>query len=224
VTVFDWPATLVPRAMTIQPPRRTQSLTTSLTDFVQVVPTIRAPFSVTLDFDQIEGPDVLAWRAMEALLEGRANTVRLPLFDLWYRASDAAIGTGVVPHSDGTYFSDGTGYLTDDLSGVLVSGVQGQRTITADFGSYGRLLEAGLYFGLGEHPYIASGVSWSGSVATIRCSPTLREDYDLVELKLKPTMIARLASDDGMALKLQNLRHGAPSVTFIEDFAAGLYP
>jgi hypothetical protein len=223
MATFDWPATLVPRNMQIQPPRRTQSMTTSLTDFTQAVPVIRPPFTVTLEFDQLEGGEVLAWRAMEALLEGRANTVRLPLFDLWYRARQAQIGAGVVPHSDGTYFSDETGYSTSDLSGVLVTGVQGQRNITADFGGYGELLQAGLYFGLGEHPYIASGVTWDGDVATIRCSPTLRKSYTDEPLKLKPTMIGQLTSDDGMALKLQNLRHGAPTVTFQEAFLEGLY-
>lgn len=223
MAIFDWPATLVPRNIMIQPPRRTQSLTESLTSFTQVVPAIRPPFTVTMEFDAIEGDDVLAWRAMEALLEGRANAARLPLFDLWYRATETQIYAGVVPHSDGSYFSDGAGYSTADLSGVLVSGVQGQRNVTADFGAYGPLLQAGLYFGLGEHPYIASGVTWAGSVATIRCSPTLRDDCTDIALKLKPTMIGRLTSDDGMSLKLQNLRHGTPSVTFQEDFIEGLY-
>ncbi len=224
MAIFDWPATLVPRNIQIQPPRRTQSMTTSLTDYAQVMPAIRPPFTLTMEFDAIEGEDVLAWRAMEALLEGRANVARLPLFDLWYRASEAAIAAGVVPHSDGTFFSDGAGYSTADLDGVLVSGVQGQRHITVDFGSYGQLLQGGLYFGLGEHPYMASGVSWDGSVATIRCSPTLRKDCEAVPLKLKPTMLGRLTSDDGMAIKLQNLRHGTPTVTFQEDFQEGLYP
>lgn len=223
MSTFDWPATLVPRNIQIQPPRRTQGLTTSLTDFVQVIPAIRPPFTVSLEFDQLEGSEVLAWRAMEALLEGRANAVRLPLWDMWYAATNAQLGAGIVPHGDGTYFSDGAGYLTADLDGVLVSGVQGQRVITADFGSYGELLQAGLYFGIGDEPYIASGVTWAGTVATIRCSPTLRRDYTDAALKLRPTMIGKLTNDDGMALKLTNLRYGSPSVTFVEDFAEGLF-
>lgn len=102
---------------------------------------------------------------------------------------------------------------------MTVTGAQGQRNITVDFGVYGQLLEAGQYFGLGDEPYICSGITWAGSVATIRCSPTLRRAYTAVELKLKPTMIGRLTSDDGGALLLRNLRHGAPSITFEEDFA-----
>lgn len=220
MTTFDWPATLVPKNIQILPPRATQGLTTSLSHFTQAQSVIRPPFAITMEFDELFGGDVLAWRAIMALLEGRANTVRLPLFDLWFRASDAAIGAGLASLSDGAAFSDGASLSTPDLVGVTVTGVQGQRNIAVDFGRYGQLIEAGLYFGIGDHPYIAAAVSWSGSVATIRCSPTLRESYDAAPLRLKPTMIGRLSNDDSGALMLQRMRHGAPTISFTEDFAA----
>lgn len=219
MTTFDWPSTLTPLNIEILPPRATQGLSSSLDRTVQVQAAIRPPFTVTMEFDELTNGEVLAWRAIMALLEGRANTVRLPLFDLWLRASDMAIGAGLVSHSDGTSFSDGARYSTSDLIGVTVTGVQGQRNITADFGTYGQLLEAGQYFGLGDEPYICTGITWAGSVATIRCAPTLRRAYTAAALKLKPTMIGRLTSDDGGALMLRQLRHGAPSITFVEDFA-----
>jgi hypothetical protein len=219
MTTFDWPGTLIPRNIEILPPRATQGMSSSLNRTTQVHAAIRPPFAVTMEFDELTGGEVLAWRAFMALLEGRANTARLPLFDLWLRANQTAIGAGLVAHGDGTSFSDGALYSTDDIAGVTVTGVQGQRTITADFGVYGQLLEAGQYFGLGDEPYICSGITWAGTVATIRCSPTLRRAYTAVELKLKPTMIGRLTDDNGGALMLRNLRHGAPSITFIEDFA-----
>lgn len=219
MTTFDWPGTLIPRNIEILPPRATQGMSSSLNRTTQVQAAVRPPFAVTMEFDSLTNDEVLAWRAVAALLEGRANTVRLPLFDLWLRASEAAIGAGLVAHGDGTPFSDGALYSTADIIGVPVTGVQGQRTITADFGVYGPLLEAGQYFGLGDEPYICSGITWAGTVATIRCSPTLRRAYTAVDLKLKPTMIARLTSDDGMRLMLKDMRYGAPSVTFVEDFA-----
>lgn len=219
MSTFDWPAALVPRHIDILPPRATQGLSTSLTQFTQAQPGIRPPFRVSMEFDPLFGDDVLAWRAIMALLEGRANLCRLPLFDLWYRAKDSAIGAGSTGFSDEALFSDGAGFAAPDLGGVTVNGVQGQRMITADFGTYGAVLKAGHYFGIGEHPYIASGVWWEGSVATIRCSPTLREDCTAAPLRLKPVMIGRQMSDDGGALKLNNLRHGGPSIVFEEDFA-----
>jgi hypothetical protein len=220
MSTFDWPATLVPRNIQILPPRATQGLSTSLTQFTQAQAAIRPPFTVTMEFDELFGRDILAWRAFLALLEGRANTARLPLFDLWQQASDAAIGAGTTGFSDGSLFSDGAGLSTPDLVGVTVTGVQGQRNITVDFGLYGQVIEAGQYFGIGDQPYIASGVWWTGSVAKIRCSPTLRQAYTAAPLRLKPRMIGRLATDDGGALMLKDLRHGAPSITFNEDFAA----
>lgn len=223
MTIIDWPATLVPINITIRPPRKTAGLSTSLSEFVQASPVIRPPFGLTLEFDTLWGDDVLAYRALLGLLEGRANTVRVPLFDLWYRATNGQIGAGVVPHSDGTYFSDGTGYATSDLVGVTVTGVQGNRWITADFGDYGQLLQAGLYFGLGDQPYMATAVKWTGTVASIRCTPTLRRNYTAQPLRLKPVMIGRLTDDDNGELMLKKLRFGAPTLDFAEDFEA-LYP
>lgn len=216
--IFDWPANLVPSVVTVRPPRKTMGLTTSISNFSQSVPMIRPPFGLALKFENLHGDEVLAWRAAEGLFEGRANCVRIPLFDLWLRARDRQLGAGRVPHSDGTRFSDGARYLTDDLSGVTVTGAQGQRNITVDFGGYGQLLQAGLYFGIGEHPYLATGVWWEGSVATIRCTPTLRKAWTAEPLQLRPTMIAGLLTDDGAELELALARYGSPTLVLEERF------
>lgn len=216
--IFDWPANLVPADITIRPPRKTAGLNTSLSEFTQAVPVIRPPFGLTFKFDTIFGEQVLAWRAAEAMFEGRANICRVPLFDLWFRATDAAIGAGRVTHSDGTSFSDGALYYTAGLGGVTVTGVQGQRNITVDFGQFGQVLQAGMYFGIGEHPYIAQGVWWEGGVATIRCSPTLRTAYAAVPLTLRPTMLAGLKDDDGASLELTRARYGQPTLDLVERF------
>lgn len=217
--IFDWPANLVPENVAILPPRKTAGMSRSLSGFTQAVPAIRPPFGLQLEFGNLFADEVLAYRAALSLFEGMANQVRVPLFDLWFRATDAQIGGGAVSHSDGTAFSDGALYLTDDLAGVTVTGVQGQRTITADFGDYGQLLQGGLYFGLGEHPYIARRVWWEGSVATIDCGPTLRTAYDDEPLRLKPTMIAGLPDDDQGQLKLVRGRYGAPTLELVERFS-----
>jgi len=216
--IFDWPAVLEPQDVNIQPPRKTEGTSTSLSGFMQTAVTPRPPFGLKLIFPQLHGAEVLAWRAMEGLFEGRANIVRIPLFDLWFRASDAQIGAGRVAHSDGTAFSDGALYVTDDLSGVTVSGVQGQRNLTVDFGAYGQLFQAGLFFGIGEHPYLATGVWWNGTVATIRCTPTLRTACTDAPFRLRPTMLAGLTRDEGANLELTRARYGAPSLELVERF------
>ena len=215
---INWPANLVPTDITILPPRKTAGLSTSLSELTQAVPVIRPPFGLVLEFGNLFGDEVLAYRALLASLEGRANTVRVPLFDMWFAATDAQIHAGSVSHSDGTAFSDGALYHTGDVAGVTVTGVQGQRVITVDFGAYGQLLQGGLYFGIDDHPYIAQGVSWTGSVAKISCSPTLRTDYAAARVKLRPTMIARLTDDDGGQHKLRRGRWTAPVMELTEAF------
>ncbi|WPZ06571.1 hypothetical protein [Pelagerythrobacter marinus] len=220
MTIFDWPANLTPADVLLKPPRKTVG-NKSLSEVTQVVPSIRPPFSLSLRFDILGGDQVIAYRALLASLEGRANTVRVPLFDV-FRASNAQIGAGAVTHSDGTAFSDGALYLTDDLSGVTVTGAQGQRNITVDFGEYGQLLQGGLYFGLGDRPYIATAVWWEGSVAKIRCSPTLRQNYIDEPLKLKPTMLGFLPDDDAGEHLLRRGLWAAPTIDLEEDFRVTL--
>tara|TARA_B100000678_G_scaffold108919_1_gene91261 strand:- start:296 stop:961 length:666 start_codon:yes stop_codon:yes gene_type:complete len=220
--IFDFPANLEPTDVNIRPPRATIGSSTSLSGRMQTQVAPRPPFGLKLTFDKLFGDDVLSWRAMEGLFEGRANTVRIPLYDVWFRANDAAIGAGVVGFSDGTFFADGTGFLTDDLSGVTVTAVQGQRTITADFGDYGQLLQAGLFIGLGEYPNLARRVWWDGSVARIECARTMM--FDLVDepLKLRPTMLASLTSDDGANLELTRARYGSPTLELLERIDGAL--
>jgi hypothetical protein len=221
--IFDWPASLVPTDISIRAPSKTVGLTTSVNESAQAVPSIRPPFKMTLEFETLFGAEILAWRAMIASLEGRANRLRIPLFDMWFAAKDRQIGAGRVSHSDGTGFSDGTLYATSDIEGVTVTGVQGQRNITADFSGYAdgdldALMQGGLYFGLHDQPYIATAVTWAGSVATIRCSPTLRFDYDAQPLRLRPVMIAGLADDEGGELMLKRGRWGGPTLELVERF------
>ena len=221
--IFDWPANLCPANVAVLPPRKNAGMTTSVNESTQTVPVIRPPFGLKLEFSALHGPKVLAYRALLGLLEGRANRVRVPLFDLWYRARDWQIGAGLVPHSDGTSFSDGTLYATADLEGVTVTAVQGQRNITADFSGYGdgpqpELLQAGLYLGLHDQPYLATQVFWEGAVASIRTNPTMRHDYDAQPLRLRPVMIAGLVDDDTGELMLKRGRFGGPTLELVERF------
>lgn len=216
--IFDWPANLVPQALSILPPRKTAGLSTSMSGFTQRVPSIRPPFGLRMEFGNLFGDEVLAWRAAMGLFEGRTNIARIPLFDLWFRANDAAIGAGSVTHSDGSAFSDGALYVTGDLSGVTVSAEQGQRIISADFGSYGAIFQAGLYLGIDDHCYLATGVWWEGTVAKIRTTPTMRRTYVDRPLKLRPNMRAGLVDDNAGELSLKTGRYGGPTLELVERF------
>lgn len=215
---IEWPSVLQPRNINIRPPRQTKSLTKSLTNFEQVQPVIRPPWSVRLGFGTLEGEKVLAYRALLAACEGRSNLVRLPVFDLNFWATAAEIAAGSVGHGDGSSFSDGALYVTDDLSGVTATGAQGEKEIVVDFGSYGQLLKAGHYFGIGNDLHIATGVWWTGNVATIRFTSSLRRNHTAAQFRLRPYLIARLADDDVGEHDLEYGRWTAPVLEFQEAF------
>lgn len=215
---IEWPSVLQPRAINIAPPRDTKSLTKSLTNFEQVQSVIRPPWRGRLTFGTLHGDQVLAYRAFLAACEGRTNLFRLPIFDLHHWATDTQIGAGETPHSDGTPFSDGALYLTSDLSGVTASGVQGAKQIVVNFGAYGQLLKAGQYFGIDNDLHIATGVTWSGSVATIKFTSSLRRDHTGAKFRLRPFLIARLAEDNVGDHELEYGRWTAPVIEFEEAF------
>lgn len=216
---IEWPNVLVPRTVTVVPPSKTKSSSTSLTDFVQTVPVIRPPWRVRLEFSTLgTRAEVLAYRALEAALEGRSGRVRLPIFDLHYWATDTQLGLGSVPHGDGSTFSDEAEYLTGDLTGIAMSGLQGERTVSIDFGSYGSIVEAGQYIGFGNDLHIMTRVEWAGSVASMRLSPSLRRDHVGEAVRLRPYLIASKVDDEGGELSLDYGRWGAPTLDFVEAF------
>ena len=194
--LIEWPSVLQPRNINIRPPSQTKSLTRTLTNFEQVQPVIRPPWRVSLSFATLVGDQVLAYRALLAACEGRTNPIRLPIFDLHYWASDAQIGAGQAGHSDTALFSDFSTYAVTDLSGVVVSGMQGEKQITVEFGQYGPILKAGQYFGIADDLHIATGVWWTGTIATIKFTSSLRRDHVNAPLRLHPYLIARLADDN----------------------------
>lgn len=215
---IEWPTVLQPRDINLTPPRETKSLTKTLTNFEQVQPVIRPPWRGQLEFATLEGEQILAYRAFLAACEGRSNLFRLPIFDLHHWATDAQIAAGSAPHSDGSEFSDGALYLTNDLSGVTVTGIQGEKQISVDFGSYGPILKAGQYFGIGNDLHIATGVWWEDTIATIGFTSSLRRNHTAAPLRLRPFLIARLAEDKTGDHKLEYGRWSAPVLEFEEAF------
>jgi hypothetical protein len=214
---IEWPSVLKPKNINYRPPSKNRVLTRSLTEFEQVTPVIRPPWRVTLTFQNLADEKVLAYRALLAALEGRANLVRLPLFDL-FQSDDQALFLGGVPHSDGTPLDDGALYVTTDLSGVTASGAQGVKELVVDFGQYGPILQAGQYFGLDNDLHIATGMSWVGNVATMRFTPSLRRTHVDTALRLRPFLICRQSDDDDGEHDLDYGRWTSPTLELVEAF------
>lgn len=214
--IIEWPTGLSPRIINLRPINKTRSAGESLTGFEQVAGSLATRWAFSLEFNNLKRHLIPAYRAMVASLEGRANALRVPVFDPQFWPSDAAIRIASVPHSDGTPLSDGSEYLTDDVSGITATGLKGTKVLTVDFGDYGQIFDGGLYFGVEDETYLATAVSWSGSVATIRFQPALRQDHTAAQFRLRPRLLMRLADDEQGSLSLERGIIGAPSLELIE--------
>ncbi len=214
--IIEWPKGLSPRIINLRLINKTRSAGESLTGFEQVATSLSTRWAFSLEFNNLKRHLIPSYRAMIASLEGRANALRVPVFDPQFWPSDAEIGIASVPHSDGTPFSDDAEYLTTDVSGITAAGLKGVKEISVDFGIYGPIFDGGLYFGLDDETYLATSVLWTGNVATIRFQPGLRQDHTAATFRLRPRLLMRLGDDQGGELALERGIIGSPSLEMQE--------
>lgn len=163
---------------------------------------------------------VITWRAIAAKLQGRLNPILVP----YCGAYQPLVGSPAVPvpHDDGAFFDDGTGYVGSRTQVVLTANVAKRAVsctvdvIAAD------TLQPGQVFSLGERLYQITGVvDLTGTLKQLSFMPPAREAV-LADIELEftnPVCRMRLVSDDAMALDLDMNRRGFPSVDFVEDLA-----
>lgn len=164
---------------------------------------------------------VITWRAIAAKLQGRLNPVLVPYCSA-YQPIIQGLAIGPVPHDDGAYFSDGTGYVSTKTQVLLTADVPLRgvsctvNVIAAD------TLQPGQVFSLGERMYqVTDVVDVSDTSKQLWFQPPARESV-LANTELEftnPVCRMRLASDDAMAIDLDLNKRGFPSVDFVEDLA-----
>jgi hypothetical protein len=141
---------------------------------------------------------ILLWRKMEMLFEGRARVVSVPIYD-GKRAPWLTVGGAITATANASAAVDATAMSINVASGGA--------------------LKVGMHFSaLGRLHRIIGITSTVGSVYGVNIWPKLRDAIgsgDALDFR-RPTCRVRLASDDGMALNLELLRLGDPSVTFEE--------
>jgi len=162
---------------------------------------------------------VLAWRAIDALLEGRLNPILVPLCRA-YQPVPADFVDDDVPHSDDAPFDDETEYDGSVIS-VFLAADMAVRAVSGSVNiAYAGTLQPGQHFSLGERLYRLRTVTYTGAnTADITFRPPLREaaavgavlEFD------NPVCRMRLVSDQEMNLELAGRRRSAPTVNFIED-------
>lgn len=164
---------------------------------------------------------VLVFRAISTLLEGRLGRILVPLCRGYQPVLTEPPGLyDPVPHSDGTFFSDGTGYVGGSVE-VTLAGSLSARSVSGNIAiAVAGLIQPGQHFSIGERLYRLRSVEYtSETTAAITFRPPLREaavDGAILEFD-DPVCRMRLAGDDEMDLHLALRRFGSPTVNFIED-------
>jgi hypothetical protein len=219
-----WPVPVLrPRDVAFDIAPRTLAGASSIAGARQVVSSSAGIWTATFANILVRDRDqVNAFRAIAAILEGRLNPVLVP----FCRAYQPAIATAdmalldPVPHSDGAYFSDGTGYVGSASDITLTDGIAAGATSAAITINNAATLEPGQVFSIGERAYrIRSAIYASATVATVAFSPPAREAAAAgVQIEIdNPVIRMRLASDGEMDLMLDGRRRATPTVNFIED-------
>lgn len=164
---------------------------------------------------------VILHRALAALLEGRLGTILVPLCRAYQPSTDEAEDAGVygqVPHSDGAFFGDDSGYVISPVIDVVLDADAAARATTISITvNYAGDIQPGQHFSIGERLYRIRTYDPDTGAMTIR--PPLREAVtagDRLEFD-DPVCRMRLLQDDGMDLELSLRRFGNPTIQFIED-------
>lgn len=220
-----WPRKLLaPKQFAIDLAPRSLAGASSVSGFSQVVSSDAGIWKASLADVVIESRMKIAcFRALGALLDGRLTPIMVPLFGDYSPLPDDAIGAGIdddVPHGDGSFFSDETGY-EDSIIDIRVTADAPARavSINVELIAAGDLV-GGEHFSIGERLYRVRTVIYSGeNAATITFRPPLREAVETgARLEFdKPACRMRLATDAEMDLEIVLERIGWQTVNFIED-------
>lgn len=157
--VFDWPGNLKisDRSDPMLVPM-TRSGGMALNGDEQIISPLSARWEWSITVPIRTKDQARALRAILAQAKGRFNYLRVRVCDM-YRISRREMGaspfTGEVPHSDMTYFSDGSGYQLSGGSAEIASTIAGQTSFTVDPGFE---ISSGTFFSIDDWLYVITDV------------------------------------------------------------------
>lgn len=183
-------------------------------------------WTASASFDVYSADEIREWRGVVAALQGGLGTVKIGVFDDRQAPHplDAA-GRPILPEdepfSDGTFFTDGRGFLQSTIMAYLAEPLALRATVAQVRVEVGGDLKRGMYFSVAGRLYlITSQPTRAGSIWTFRFLPEFRVAADAdtwVELR-RPTALMMLASEDTGALSLESFYQGHPEIAFTESW------
>lgn len=215
--LYDWPSGLVANAVTLRLDARTRGGGEGVQGREQVVSSGLGRWVATVTCPLYNRTSILAHATLLALLDGRANTVKMPI-------CPGPLGSRVLPLINGVPYAGlglnlKPGQLPESLGvapTVATTAAAGATEIIINAGTLVGL-EPGVMFGLGERFYQV--IEMHGAVmTTIRFRPKLRFTIGAgtaVNWK-RPRCVMRLRSDDSGAAEIQLSRTGTATFDFAE--------
>jgi len=159
--------------------------------------------------------NILALRAIDAILGGRAGAIIVPVYD-GSRSPGALpnylLPNSSVPHSDGFTFSDGSTYRGSIYSASVKSSAAARATTIVATIAQTPVVppQPGMYFSIGDRLHRIKSVSMSGADATMTFAPPLRYAVSAgkhIEFD-DPRGTWRLADDTGLVVPEGSFRPG----------------
>lgn len=220
VDVIPWPRDVLrPRDLTPALRTATRSAGVSLAGVEQIVDPGTRRWEITFDIGtEFNGQTLRAFEALVRRMRGRRNVAAIPICDPYRYGSD--VSPEQEPWSDGTWFSDGTGFVGDESHPLYATEAleAGATTLTQDLANPPRPgLRVGDFFSFDGFLYAVDEVDG----ATIVFSPELRRDVPAgTRIVTDPAVFyGRFARDDEGVRTREYLRWGKPvTVTFVEAF------
>ncbi|WP_169194929.1 hypothetical protein [Devosia sp. MC1541] len=213
-TSFDW-----------QIDWRGQAGQAGVTGSGQVVYGSQPRWIAQLDFATLRRDQIRSWRGIINQLRGRYNVLRVRLHDplqpSWQEIGSPYRGRPV-PHSDGSYFSDGSGYSQGMTAPVLETAPAGATSLRIDANYLGNFISAGHKFSVNDWLYEAVGIEGQGENAVLHFEMPLRRPvFAEEEINLNATCLVALEGDLTGALRVEPGDIGAPSLSLVEWVGPG---
>lgn len=162
-----------------------------------------------------------AIRVAKSRLKGRFNYLLLRICDQ-YRITrkdvQAWSSSDPVPHSDGSFFSDGSGYaLSSPKSPITVAADINATEVSVRASDFSGAMTAGVFFSINYKLYHVDGWELVGANYVLQISPPLRAAVTTDdEADFDAASYWRLESDEEGSLMLRGGRIGAVTLNLVE--------
>lgn len=163
-----------------------------------------------------------ALRGVKTRLQGRFNYLLIRLCDQYRitrRDVDAFYAGGSpVSHSDGSFFSDGSGYaLAEPISPVVTAAAKNSTGLTVRASDLAGSISAGVFFSVDYYLYHVDSWELVGDNYVLEISPPLREAVAVdAEADFSALSLWQLGTDDAGTTDLRSGRFGLARLSLVE--------